>query len=107
MKKVNTLGNLLYRLSSKKQADFEVYFNVATRKHRDHVRIDLNNITTLEDSSFDPSLKTIILIHGYQSTGENDWVIELKEKLLDAVSRVIMNFFLSVTLLYINSIVCK
>lgn len=86
LKKVNVFGNIMYRFASTKRRDFDVDFYVATRKHRDHTKIDMGEISTLENSGFDPSLKTILLLHGYKSGGTKTWVVELKDRLLDAVS---------------------
>lgn len=87
LKKSNILGRIFYtaaRFLSPK--DFKVNFYGCTRKHRKHILIDVNNITTLNNTGFDPSLKTVLLVHGYWSNGTKNWVINLKDKLLDAVS---------------------
>lgn len=87
LKKVNVFGNLMYRFGSTKRIDFQVDFYVATRKHRNHTKIQMGEVSTLKDSGFDPTLKTILLLHGYKSGGTKTWVVQLKNKILDSVSQ--------------------
>lgn len=87
LKKGNVFEKLIYYSGSSKPKNFTADFYVSTRTNRNETRINISEIETLENSGFDPSLKTIILFHGYKSSGRKSWILDLKEKLLDAVSR--------------------
>lgn len=76
-----------------KPKNFTVDFFLSTRKHRQELLIELNDTSILEKSGFDPSSKTILLIHGYRAFGRKSWVLELKDKLLDAVSNHKLFFY--------------
>jgi hypothetical protein len=45
------------------------------------------DLSKLQDH-FDPSEETIIIIHGYLANVKRDWILDLKDKLLDAVSNI-------------------
>lgn len=94
VKKGSTLAKVLFFVGKFMSPDsFSVNFYVSTQKHRKHTLVDVNDITSLNNTGFDPFLKTIIIIHGYKSGGTKKWVIKLKNGLLNAVS--MFEYFIS------------
>ncbi|KAJ8666976.1 hypothetical protein QAD02_008638 [Eretmocerus hayati] len=82
--KQTAIGYLLSHLSSSKKDSVEVDFYLATNTLRSPEKIDIVVASVvLQNSGFDPSKKTFIVIHGYKSGGRKGWVMELKDRLLD------------------------
>ena len=42
-----------------------------------------DNLTSIQQSNFDASKKTKILVHGYSDSGKTGWVIRMKNKFLE------------------------
>ena len=42
-----------------------------------------DNLTSIQQSKFDASKKTKILVHGYSDSGKTGWVIRMKNKFLE------------------------
>ena len=42
-----------------------------------------NNLTSIQQSNFDASKKTKILVHGFGDSGKTGWVIRMKNKFLE------------------------
>lgn len=82
-----SLSSIIYFTSAKKYTHpVEVDLYLATKKHKEPVRINSSLVESLKDGEFDPLKKSIIIIHGYRSTATEKWVLDMKEKLLEAVS---------------------
>ena len=63
----------------------DVNFLLWTRQNPENCySIQLNDSlpTVLRNSSFSPNAVTKILIHGYEDTGDTDWIIRVKDKYL-------------------------
>ena len=41
-----------------------------------------NNLTSIQQSNFDASKKTIVLVHGYNGNGKQGWAISMKNAYL-------------------------
>lgn len=88
------IGRVFISLSStKKNSDIGVDFFLSTNERKDHVSISIYDWAGLETNSFNPLKKTYIIIHGYKSGGTKSWVLALKDKLLDSVSKEKRIFF--------------
>ena len=58
-------------------------FYLYTRRNLKNVeQLKLDNITTITSSNFDPSRKTIFIVHGFAHHSQKPWVIEMKNELL-------------------------
>ena len=80
------VGSVLVSFSSKLRNDVGVDFYLSTELKREHVKISSSDWSPLRDNFFDPTKKTYIIVHGYKSGGTKSWVLNLKNKILDAVS---------------------
>lgn len=57
---------------------FKVIFTLGYSAEKDPILIDGDNWRTALINKFDPEKKTYIIIHGFQSNGDKDWVHKLK-----------------------------
>ncbi|XP_014226311.1 pancreatic lipase-related protein 2-like [Trichogramma pretiosum] len=83
-KNMAVVGSILKIFSSKTREDVGVDFFLSTREQRQPAELSIVNWSALQSSGFDPTKKTYIVIHGYKSGGRKSWVLDLKDKLLDA-----------------------
>ncbi|XP_058807985.1 pancreatic triacylglycerol lipase-like [Phymastichus coffea] len=79
----NPAGWLAKHFSSDTTKAFDLKFYISTNWKKEPVQIDTNDWSQLASSGFDTSSKTFIIIHGYFSGGQQPWVLELKNVLLD------------------------
>lgn len=71
--------------ASTKKTDFDVKFKIETDIKKEALEINDPNWKLLR-INFDPSKKTYLIIHGFMSTGNKSWVINLKNAILETVS---------------------
>lgn len=84
-KESSIIGNILHKVRSKNFGDFKVHFSVSTIKKK-HTYGLMSLWSGLRSSEFDPSKKTYLIIHGYKSGGDKDWVLDLKDAIIKTVS---------------------
>lgn len=85
--KNSIVGRLFHFTRSAKNQFVNVQFYISTQKVRRPILIDTGSWTALKLSKFDPNKKTYFIIHGYMSTVHKNWVEDLKNSLLDYVSK--------------------
>ncbi|CAB0038012.1 unnamed protein product [Trichogramma brassicae] len=83
-KNMAVVGSILKIFSSKTREDVGVDFFLSTTEQRQPAELSIINWSALQSSGFDPTKRTYIVIHGYKSGGRKSWVLDLKDKLLDA-----------------------
>ncbi len=44
--------------------------------------LNLNNISSITTSNFDPSRRTILIVHGFSHDSQKPWVVKMKNELL-------------------------
>ncbi|KAL7287238.1 hypothetical protein TKK_0018370 [Trichogramma kaykai] len=84
------VGKILLQTSTNEPINRMVDFWIASNNHRHAVKIlsnDWPELGAFNSSSFDPTRKTVIIIHGYKSAGSVSWVIGMKEHLLAVKKR--------------------
>lgn len=87
LKSIKAIGAIFVEwFSSDKTKLIDVKFKLSTNDYRKPVEIDLVDWSQLKCSQFDPSKRTYVIIHGYLSNAQKDWVLQMKDALLDNVS---------------------
>ncbi|KAJ8666977.1 hypothetical protein QAD02_008639 [Eretmocerus hayati] len=76
-------GKVMQFFGAKKREKIAVHFHLSTSKTNRQVNIDSANSSVFETSGFDPSKKTYIVMHGYYSGVDKEWILALKDTLLN------------------------
>ena len=71
--------------SSNPLKNVKVQFHLFANSDRNGTVLNSDNLKNMQITGFDEKAKTILLIHGYRSSGTKSWVSEMKNKLLDRV----------------------
>ena len=58
------------------------FFLHTRRNPKSAEELKLNNISSITTSNFDPSRKTILIVHGFAHHSQKPWVIKMKNELL-------------------------
>lgn len=64
----------------------DVKFSFSTRKLSDSVVVRLQDEFTLNDIDFDVRRPTVLMVHGFMSSGKESWLSDMKNAFLDLVS---------------------
>lgn len=76
------LGNLIYSFSKSESLD-EADFYLGVKDEKEGIQISPQNLSAIETDNFDPSVRTYIITHGYRSHCQVDWMLRLKDKILE------------------------
>lgn len=79
------IGTLHYIARPHDEIKFKVYFTLETDLKREPIKVSKSDWNTFENSAFDPAKETYLIVHGYKSSGEQNWVIGIKNAILKAV----------------------
>ncbi|KAL7297673.1 hypothetical protein TKK_0009339 [Trichogramma kaykai] len=82
-KSIPLVGPLLLLTSSRSPQKSPVTFYLSTVKERSAVRVKEPNWPLLIRTGFDFSKKLYIVVHGYMGKSHDEWILDLKNKLLE------------------------
>lgn len=64
---------------------------LSTTKSKNPMNINVDDWSALHECVFDVNKKTVVIIHGLLSSAKEDWVIDMKDALLEYVRAHIIN----------------
>lgn len=86
-KSSSALAKLFYYTSWKQTFGGADYYFL-TKNDNKGIKVSASNCSALDDQYFDPSRKTVFIIHGYRAHPKKDYIIDMTDKLFKTVSKI-------------------